>query len=238
MAILFLIIGIMTYASYTVNNENQTKETELVLEYKIREPLVTSENAPAIILLHGVGSNEEDLFRLAENFPELAYIISARAPLQFSPTAFGWYEVDFSTGKPVYDKAQAAQSKELITQFIDQLLAKYDIAQDKVYLVGFSQGAIMSYSVAISHPEKVAGIAALSGRMLEEDQALLNEMESLDVKVFIAHSESDNVLPYPHAEKANELLQNKGQNLFFHVHNAGHGIDASTVESLVSWLGF
>lgn len=238
MTIIFLIIGIMTHASYTVSDEGQTKETELVLEYKIREPLVASEKAPAIILLQGVGSNEEDLFRLAENLPESAYIISARAPLQFSSTAFGWYEVDFSTGKPVYDKTQALQSKELIVQFIDQLLEKYDITQDKVYLIGFSQGAIMSYSVAISYPEKVQGIAALSGRMLEEDQALLNEMENLDVKVFIAHSQSDNVLPYPHAEKANELLQNKGQNLFFHVHNAGHGIDASTVEKLVSWLEF
>jgi len=226
----------MAHSSYVAESPQWLKGSQLLLEYKIKEPSVKSEKAPTIILLHGVGSNENDLFRLADEFPQEAYVISARAPFQFRTNAFGWYEVDFSTGKPVYNKEQSEKSKLLIVQFINQLVEKYDLAEDEIYLVGFSQGAIMSYSVAVSYPKKIKGIAALSGRILEEDQAVLNKLETLDVDVFIAHSQQDNVLPFPHAEKAKELLGSKASDFKFEVHNAGHSINAETVKSLVSWL--
>lgn len=226
----------MAHTSYTTDNTQWQKGSQLLLEYKIKEPSIKTKKAPTIILLHGVGSNEADLFRLANSFPEEAYVISARAPYQFRPNAFGWYEVDFSTGKPVYNKAQAEKSKELIVQFIDQLVEKYELIEDEIYLAGFSQGAIMSYSVAISYPEKVKGIVALSGRMLEEDQVLLRKRQNLNVAVFIAHSEQDNVLPYTHAEKAKELLEHKATRFSFNIHQAGHSIDAKVIKKFNDWM--
>jgi len=226
----------MAHSSYVAQSPQWLKGSQLLLEYKIKEPSIKTEKAPTLILLHGVGSNENDLFRLANEFPQDSYVISARAPFQFRANAFGWYEVDFTTGKPVYNKEQAEKSKLLIAQFINQLVEKYDLAKDKIYLVGFSQGAIMSYSVAISYPNKVKGIAALSGRMLEENQLILNQLERLETDVFISHSEKDNVLPYYHAEKAKSLLEGKTTRLKFETHSAGHSISTVTIKNLLEWF--
>ena len=214
--------------------EEAPKEELLVFEYKIQEPSEPSISgkSPAVILLHGLGSHENDLFALKDRLPKNYYVISARAPFERRPGSYAWYQVDLSTGKAIYDDKEAAQSREMIAEFIDQLIAKYPIDSDEVHLLGFSQGAFMSFSVAIHYPEKVRSILAMSGRILEEDQKVLESVNSIDVDIAISHSASDRVLPISHAYKAEELLKTKASSFKFLTHNQGHRADLRLLQEL------
>ena len=138
------------------------------LHYLVREPKIKSMHPPVIFLLHGVGSNEEDLFSFANQLPEKYLVISARAPISLGGNSFAWYQVDFSTNKPVFNFEQEEKSRTIIINFIEQLKEKYSFNEKEIYLCGFSQGAIMSYSVALTKPGLIKGIAVMSGRLLEE----------------------------------------------------------------------
>jgi len=67
----------------------------LSLEYKIQEPKVILDKNPVLLLLHGYGSNEEDLFSFATELPDNYYIISARAPYDLHYGAYAWYAINF-----------------------------------------------------------------------------------------------------------------------------------------------
>ena len=135
-----------------------------VLFYVIREPKQILDKNPLLLLLHGYGSNEEDLFSFAGELPDNYYIISARAPYPVPPYGNAWYAITFDANMNKFsDDEQAKISRDVIVDFIDLLLEKYPIDPLNVNLIGFSQGAILSYAVALSYPEKVNKVVALSG---------------------------------------------------------------------------
>lgn len=90
---------------------------EKPLEFLIRKPKVSIEKPPLLLLLHGVGSNEEDLFSLASNLPDSFLIVSLRGPLVLGPKSFGWYEVLFTTGQPKINLDQEKESRKLLLDF-------------------------------------------------------------------------------------------------------------------------
>jgi phospholipase/carboxylesterase len=208
-----------------------------VLTYKVREPKIKSEITPVIILLHGVGSNEEDLFSFASQLPDKYLVISARAPFNLGGNSFAWYQVNFSSGKPVYNFEQQEKSREIIIEFIKQIKAKYLLDASKIYLCGFSQGAIMSYSVALTRPDLVAGIAVMSGRLLEEIKPKIASNEKVKhLNVFISHGKSDNTLPINYAREASAYLKSLNLRPSFKEYVAAHEINSEMLNDLINWL--
>ncbi len=207
----------------------------LILKHLVREPKVETSKNRAIILLHGVGSNEQDLFNLAGHLPAEFFVIAARAPFALGPERFAWYQVDFSTGKPVFNEAQELSSRETIRKFIAEVKQKYSL--DEVYLGGFSQGAIMSYSIGLRHPKEVNGIIALSGRVLEDLQSTVTKNDELyRLKVFIAHGMQDATLPVHYAKQAKTFLQHLDVPLTYQEYNMGHQISGEVLKDLNAWL--
>jgi phospholipase/carboxylesterase len=179
------------------------------LHYLIQEPKTKTGINKAIVLLHGVGSNEQDLFGLADQLPSDFYVLSVRAPFALGAGRFAWYNVDFSSGKPVFDVEQELTSRDLLTRFVTEIKVKYKL--EKVFLGGFSQGAIMSYSVGLSHPTEITGVVALSGRILEEIQRTITSGEDLSkLNVFLAHGIQDDKLPI-HYARSGENISGKTQ---------------------------
>jgi phospholipase/carboxylesterase len=212
-----------------------SKSYNTELPYLTREPLTASANKKAIILLHGVGSNEKDLFSLASQLPNEFYIISPRGPFILSVGRYAWYNVNFSTGKPVYNAEQEATSREIIRIFIQQIIDKYKL--NEIYLGGFSQGAIMSYSIGLTNPSVVQGIIALSGRVLEEIKPLVKkDVDFQKLKVFVAHGEQDNTLSIHYAKQAKEYLENLGVQLSYYEYPIGHQISKELLHNLNDWL--
>lgn len=207
------------------------------LQYLLREPKVKSQHPPLIILLHGVGSNMEDMFSFANQLPDKFLVVSAQAPIQLGGNRFAWYQVDFSTGKPVFNFEQAENSRNIIINFIKELKDKHAVDSNEVYLCGFSQGAIMSYCVALTRPDLVKGVASMSGRLLEEIKPQIVGKEQLShLKIYISHGSTDNTLPIQYATNANSFLHSLGLSPTFNQYNAGHTINKEMLNDLLNWL--
>ena len=205
------------------------------LHYLIREPKANGDFKKAIILLHGVGSNEQDLFSLADHFPFDFYVLSVRAPFTLAAGRYAWYNVDFSTGKPVFDVEQELTSRDLLTRFVSEIKEKFKL--DQVYLGGFSQGAIMSYSLGLSHPREVTGVVAFSGRILEEIQRTITSGEDLgNLKVFLAHGIHDDKLPIHYARNGKTYLEKLKVKLSYHEYQMGHQITEAVLKDLNQWF--
>ena len=210
----------------------------LSLEFKIREPKVKLDKNPLLLLLYGYGSNEADLFSFAEELPENYYIISARAPYDMQYGSYAWYAINFDADQNKFsDNEQARISRDLIAKFIDELIQAYPIDSNNVSLIGFSQGSILSYAVALSYPEKVQKVVAMSGYLNLEivaEDYLKNSFNNL--KIFASHGTVDQVIPVEWARKTPAILQNLGIAVTYKEYPVGHGVAPQNFYDFKNWL--
>ena len=210
----------------------------LSLEYLVRKPKSNIKNPPLLILLHGYGSNEQDLFSFADELPDDLLIISARAPLTMGPGGYAWYTIHFdNTDGKFSDTDEALKSKEIISNFIDEVIANFDVNPKKVFLLGFSQGTILSYAVALSHPEKVQYVVGLSGyinnELLPEN---LNHTNFKNLEIYSSHGTVDQVIPVDWARKTKPFLDNLGIKNSYEEYQVGHGVAPQNFYSLKLWI--
>ncbi|MCW2120394.1 alpha/beta hydrolase [Flavobacterium sp. 7A] len=210
----------------------------LSLEYLIREPKTILDKNPLILLLHGYGSNEADLFSFASELPDEYYIISARAPYDMQYGSYAWYAINFDADENKFsDLDQARESRDLIANFVEELIANFPIDQDNVTLLGFSQGAILSYAIALSHPEKIKNIIALSGYANEdimETNYTKNDFSNL--RIFHSHGTVDQVIPIEWARKTGPFLKNLNINATYKEYPVGHGVAPQNFYDFKNWL--
>ena len=211
---------------------------KLSLEYLIREPKVTLEKNPVIVLLHGYGSNEADLFSFATELPENYFIVSARAPYDMQYNSYAWYAINFDADQNKFsDNEQAKTSRDAILNFVDELIANYPIDKDNVVLAGFSQGAILSYAIALSHPERISKVIALSGYINDEifrENYKNNDFSKL--KIFHSHGTVDQVIPIDWARKSTPLLKQLNINATYKEYPVGHGVSPQNFYDFKNWL--
>lgn len=210
----------------------------LSLEYKIQEPKIKLDKNPLLLLLHGYGSNEADLFSFASELPDEYYIISARAPYDMQYGSYAWFAINFDADENKFsDHEQAKVSRDLIAAFIDELIANYPIDESQIALVGFSQGAILSYAVALSYPEKVQKVVAMSGYLNLEivaDDYLKNNFTNL--KIFTSHGTVDQVIPIDWARKTPAIVEKLGIQLTYKEYPIGHGVAPQNFYDFKNWL--
>ncbi|MEN8886917.1 MAG: alpha/beta fold hydrolase [Winogradskyella sp.] len=204
----------------------------------ITRPSSLKENAPLLIMCHGYGSDENDLFSFAAELPEDLFIISLRAPYAMQPYGNAWYAINFDAEKGKWnDKAQAQSSVELIADFISYACQKYAVNSNNVTLLGFSQGTILSCAVALNHPNKVKNIVALSGYIYED--ILPKTIDKNDVShlnFFCSHGSSDQVIPVDWARKTPVFLDQLGINNSYSEYPVGHGVAPQNFYDLKAWL--
>jgi len=210
----------------------------LSLQHLVRAPKNIKEKNPLLLLIHGYGSNEEDLFSFASELPEEYYVISVRAPYDLSYGSHAWYAINFDADENKFsDLDQAKSSRDLIAGFIDELIFTYPIDKDNITLIGFSQGTILSYAVALSYPQKVQRVVAISGylnlEILSPDY-LKNSFSNL--KIFASHGSVDQVIPVDWARKAKPILDNLGIETVYKEYPVGHGVSPQNFYDLKNWL--
>ncbi|MCW7461086.1 alpha/beta hydrolase [Leptospira limi] len=207
------------------------------LEYLVRNPKVPRTNPPLLLLLHGVGSNEKDLFSLADDLPESLLVISIRGPLVLGRDRFGWYEISFQGGSPKIDIGQQEVSQQKILEFLEYAKSQFQFDENNVWIGGFSQGAVMSYSVGLEHPDRFRGIIALSGRLLEETkQKIGTSYKTKKQNIYIAHGTNDNVISITAARSAKEFLELSGRAPNYQEYPEGHTISREILKDLVNWF--
>ena len=210
----------------------------LSLQYLVREPKIKLDKNPLLLLLHGYGSNEADLFSFAEELPDHYYVISARAPYDLQYGSYAWYAINFDANENKFsDVAQARNSRDLIVRFIDELTAQYPIDAHKISLVGFSQGAILSYAIGLSYPEKIKNVVAMSGYLnLEMAEANYQNKDFSKLKLFVSHGTVDQVIPVDWARKSPGLLQPLGIETVYKEYPIGHGVSPQNFYDFKNWL--
>lgn len=188
-------------------------------------------------LLHGVGSNERDLIQLAPYLDPRFFVISARAPITLAPGMYAWFEVQLDPVQPIINPHQAESSRQKLLVFIDETIETYGVDRARVYLMGFSQGAIMSLSVGLTRPNQVAGIVAMSGRLLPEITPLIAPPEALaNLPLFIAHGTEDQVLPIHHGRAARDVLQRLPVALTYREYPIGHHVSDQSLADISAWF--
>ena len=210
----------------------------LSLEHIIRPSSLTSQKAPVLFMLHGYGSNEDDLFSFAAELPAALCIISVRAPYTLQPFGYAWYAINFDADNGKWsDDEQAIASRDKIAVFIDEACDVYNLDTENVSLLGFSQGTILSYAVALSHPDKIKNVIALSGYInegiLAEDY---HNQEHSNLDIYASHGQVDQVIPIEWAQKAPVLLAKLKISHIFEEFPTGHGVAQENFYSFKNWL--
>ena len=210
----------------------------LSLHHLVREPKIKKDKSPLLLLLHGYGSNEEDLFSFASELPDEYFIVSARAPYDMMYGSYAWYAINFDADENKFsDIDQARESRDIIANFIDELVANYPIDSDNVTLIGFSQGTILSYAVALSYPEKVQRLVAMSGyfnREIAVDGFDNNGFGNL--KIFASHGTVDQVIPVEWARKSIPVIESLDIPIVYKEYPVGHGVAPQNFFDFKNWL--
>lgn len=208
------------------------------LKYLIRDPKTKTENTILLLMLHGYGSNYDDLFSFAEELPEELLIISVQAPIKMQYGGYAWYPIyQGADGNLHSDINKAKEAREILSVFIDELYEKYQFDKEKSILMGFSQGAILSYSLLLSYPEKIKNALCLSGYLMDdlvEFKTQNNSYEPLDI--FCSHGTFDEVIPLYKAEETHQKLEQMSIAHMYKTYPAGHGVAPQNFTDLVDWI--
>ena len=205
------------------------------LAFRTREPAPARPRA-LLVLLHGVGGNEVNLASLADGVDEDTLVVYPRGRLTIAPEQFAWFPVSFKDGEPQIDAKAAEGSRQALVAFVERMQTRHAIAPARTAIAGFSQGGIMSASVALSAPDRVAGFGVLSGRILPEIEARLAAPAALaTLHAFIAHGREDNKLPVSWAQRAEEWLTKLGIPHDVRLYEGGHGVSPAMARDFIAW---
>lgn len=211
--------------------------TDLSLSHIVK-PSSLTENAPLLIMCHGYGSDENDLFSFASELPEELFIISVRAPYRLQPYGNAWYAIHFDAPQGKWsDDEQAKTSRDLIAKFIDEACEKYPVDAKNVTLLGFSQGTILSLATTLTYPEKVKNVVALSGYI--NPNILPEDIETKDyshLNIYNSHGSVDQVIPVDWARKTAPFLEQLNIKHQYSEFPVGHGVAPQNFYEFNDWL--
>ena len=211
---------------------------ELSLVHLLRPPAAPVEGkSPLLLQLHGVGSNERDLFRFATLLDPRFLVLSVRAPLERGHDAYAWFDVRFLPQGFAINVDQLRSSRDRVIHFVDEAVQAYGADRERVYFQGFSQGAIVSLTTMLSSPAIAAGVAAMSGRIPQETVGWIAPREELvGVPVLLAHGTEDDVIPISYARYARDLLAELPVDLTYHEYDMRHTIGPQAMQDMLAWL--
>ena len=193
---------------------------------------------PTILALHGWGASAHDLLGLA---PYLhggqALVLCPQGPFGFEigPGArgYGW----FPLGDRGLDPVEFRKGAAALRAFVDEALARYPVERRKVVVLGFSQGGVMAYDLALREPGRFAGLAALSAwlpKPLSDSIPVLPEHAGMPV--LVQHGTADPMIEVARARESRDLLAARGVGLTYREYEMGHEIRPEALRDLVGWL--
>lgn len=201
----------------------------------IREP--AHEPSGALVLLHGRGTDEHDLYPLFDAIDPRRRLtgVSVRGPLELPPGGYHWYRL---AGIPTPDPASFTATFKALSAWLDALPNRIDVPWERTVLGGFSQGCVMAYAggLGAGRPSP-AGIIGLSGFIPRVPGFELDLANRPNLPVFVAHGALDEVIPVTFGREARDLLAEAGLDVSYHESPVPHTIDPHLPVALDKWLG-
>ena len=207
-----------------------------MLYYRIKKAITGVPPYPCLFLLHGYGSNADDLFSFVDYFAEKLTVISLEAPLT---TPFGgkaWYSIHFDAAQDKWsDLKEAEKSLYAITQQLDYFIKEYDLNHKDIGLMGFSQGAILSWSLLLDHPEQFRRAVCMSG-YINTQLLSKNIDEYQNILAYASHGTNDQTIPYKWSETSVNKLRLNNPKISFNSYPDGHNISPENLRDLLLWI--
>jgi phospholipase/carboxylesterase len=199
-------------------------------------PVGTAANA-LVILLHGYGSNGDDLISLAPMvqsiLPDAAFV-APNAPTRCPgmPCGYQWWPIQsFSVEER---KAGAVAATPALDAFITDELSRHGLSEDRLLLVGFSQGTMMALHVGVRRQRRLAGIIGFSGMLIAAD--LLARETRTRPPILLIHGDADPVVPFRSLHEAKRILETHGFTVEEHVSpRLGHNVDPSGIAAALAF---
>jgi phospholipase/carboxylesterase len=203
------------------------------LTSKVSTPkyLIPNQLYPVIYLLHGMGSDEEDIFSLFEDLKEEAILIAIRGPLQRG-SGYAYFDV-LRIGYPVIESFDSIINE--LEAYTVQVQKLYPIDPQRQFFAGFSQGAILSMSLAINMGDRLKGIVALHGYIPQHvSSGKIADLEN--VLIYIAHGQSDEMFSMSIGKLNEAFFRDRSPQVTFNPVPHGHWISDQEKKDTLQWL--
>ncbi len=210
--------------------------TDLPFLHIIRESSIKDKRSPLLLMVHGFGSNEEDLFSFSRAIPSEYTIVSIRGPINTPGMGYAWYDIYFDNkGNKTYDIEMAIKSRDLIFKCVKDCSIKYKTDITNTTLMGFSQGSILINAVALTYPKNIKNVISMSGG-IDPSIITLSKDNLNDLSFYISHGTEDQVLPFKQAKESLNFLNQNNIIYDFETYPVGHGVCPENFKSMLSWL--
>ena len=191
-----------------------------------------------LVLLHGVGSHERDLFGLAPQVPPQFHVLSLRGPLTLGPGSYCWFTFSVGPdGDRSIDAAQEAASRALLAQALRAAAEQLGVPTERVVVGGFSQGGIMSLSLLLTRPELLHAAMVMHSRLLPEVLPLVAPPQQLRGReLWVSHGTEDGVIPLANAHQIRNSVASLPIALSYREYPGGHELRPAELREAMAWL--
>ena len=212
-----------------MNNQQQPQKINILgWTFRVQYSPEPSSNQRVMLLLHGHLGNENAMWILTKPIPNSYTLIAPRAPVKTGKDQYSWHEI--SPQWPGLEKYTDLTNK-LLTR-VDGWLREQNLNFQHFDVMGFSQGALMAYALAILHPHRISKVAALAGFIPQSWVEKLDKRSLLRKSFFVAHGKQDDIIPINKAYQAADWLEDNGAQVTFCAADIGHKLSANCFNGL------
>lgn len=207
------------------------------LVYRVAQPKSVAQPEsvdphPTVVMIHGRSGSEDVTWVFARTIPQHWLMVAPRAMLTDPRGGYSW-DVRLDGGLPpiaAFDRAVA-----VLDRFINSLVSEHGADAEQIYLLGFSQGAALSYAYTMRYPEKIGGVAGLVGFMPGEVVFSAEYNPLKDKSIFMAVGRRDDTIPLSVAHQCASQIVQGGARLDYREYNTGHKLNMRGIRDLTQW---
>jgi predicted esterase/catechol 2,3-dioxygenase-like lactoylglutathione lyase family enzyme len=214
------------------------ESAELSMPHLVRPPKMGVRKPPLLLLLHGMGSSEKDIFSIADTFDDRFNVVTVRGPFMQAPKRYLWFGVEHIGNTYMMNAIQTEFSRQALIKFIPQVVQAYKMDTDQVYVLGFSQGAVMSLALMLTEPDLLAGAIVINGQIPVELRSLMVKPEQMmkGFPVLVIHGVHDEVYPISQGRAIYSTLSSYPVILDYREQPTGHFLSQEGIADACAWL--
>lgn len=188
---------------------------------------------PTVVMIHGRAGDENVMWVFARSLPPNCLIVAPRAIMPDPDDGGYTWHGRSQTGWPTVDLF--TESTQAMIHFVQSLPELYNADKKRIYFMGFSQGAAVSYMTALAYPGLVKGIAGLVGLMPDGYEPLVKDQPLYTLPVLMIVGQDDETIPLAQSLKCRQALLDAGTNLQYHEYATGHRLNPQGTKVLAAW---